>query len=99
MNLFPRTPDVRMPSLPKPKGMSLPKVGIANSNLGVQKSSMPSIAQPKVPKTPNFKNVNTGNLMGPTASQKSVTSQFKLAKAPKIAVMKGAIKNIIPKSI
>ena len=99
MNLFPRTPYVRTPSLPKPKGMSLPRMGSANIKMGVQKSSIPSIQQPKVPKNPSFKNLNVGNLMGPTASQKNVSSAFKSAQAPKIAVMKGAIKNIIPKNI
>ncbi len=76
----------------------LPKISAGMPKISAPKMSMPKISMPKTPVAPSLKSVNTGNLTGgPTAGQKASASLFKSVQAPKMAVVKGAVRSAIPK--
>jgi len=91
MNLFPKTPYVRMPSIPKPTGPTIPKLSMGMGRSTAPKmGAMPKMTMPKSPTgMPSLKQPKA--LSGPTASQRASTALFKSAQPKKMAVIKGAI--------
>ena len=91
MNLFPRSPYVRMPSIPKAAVPKLPRLSMSMGNVSAPKvGAMPKLTMPKSPVAGSIKST-AGNFTGPTASQKASASLFKSAQPKKMAIVKGAI--------
>jgi hypothetical protein len=85
MNLFPRTPYARMPSMPKTAMPKAPKISMGMPKLSTGNSNMPGITQPKTPSSPSMPSFNSSKFKGLTSGM------FKSANSPKMAVVKNTV--------
>lgn len=79
---------IRRTTIPMPK-LASPKTSFSNLKATISKT--PSQMVPKIPNQPSQKPFNISNFTGP---KNSAVGRLKASVAPKISVMKGAIKKI-----